>query len=90
MSEKITKKYFLGHLKICEMAHPLRYSSKKPLKDFENVWDLFSNWKAQFEKKENMWSLPMAYSIQRYVIFMCVKLIHRETVSQTKAVFLGH
>ena len=28
MSEKITKKYFLGHLKICEMAHPLRYSSK--------------------------------------------------------------
>ena len=37
LSEKLRKKIFLGPIKICKMAHPLRYSSKKPLKSLESL-----------------------------------------------------
>ena len=36
-----------------------------------------------------MWFLLMTYSILRYVILMCVKLLLREKLLQTKVVFLG-
>ena len=37
LSEKLRKKIFLGPIKIRKMAHPLRHSSKKPLKSLESL-----------------------------------------------------
>ena len=67
--------------KIYEMAHTLRHSSEKPLRSLEHL-GLFLKVEGVNWKKEHLWSLPMAYSIQRYVIFMSVKLLLREKLSR--------